>query len=284
MDMSFGLEKLGRFRVNVFLQRGSISVAIRLLPAKIKSFEDLGLPIKMLESLCLKKRGLSLITGATGSGKSTTMAAMVEYINANRQCHIITIEDPIEYVHVNQRALVDQREIGDDTLSFHSALRHVLREDPDVILIGELRDLETIEAALNIAETGHLVLATLHTSDAVQTINRIVDVFPAHQQQQVRVQLSFVLLSVLTQQLIPSASGEGRVLGVELMLANPAVRALVREAKTHQLYSVIQTSHREGMRTMNRSLAELYLKNQLSYEEAIVRSHDSEEFMRLIQK
>lgn len=284
LDMSFGLEDLGRFRVNVFLQRGAVSVAIRLLPATIRNFQDLGLPVRALEALCARKKGLILITGATGSGKSTTMASMVEYINRHRRCHIITVEDPIEYVHVNKQAIVDQREIGADTLSFHSALRHVLREDPNVILIGEMRDLETIEAALTIAETGHLVLATLHTSDAVQTVNRIVDVFPAHQQQQVRVQLSFVLLAILTQQLIPRASGEGRALGVEVMMATSAVRALIREGKTHQLYSVIQTGQREGMRTMNHALAELYLRKAISYEEAIARAHDPEEFLRLTQK
>jgi twitching motility protein PilT len=208
---------------------------------------------------------------------------MVGWINQERQCHIVTIEDPIEYVHVNRTAIIDQREIGVDTHSFHASLKHVLRQDPNVILIGEMRDLETIESALNIAETGHLVLATLHTSDAVQTVNRIVDVFPAHQQQQVRVQLSFVLLAVVTQQLIPRASGSGRSLAVEILIANPAVRALVREGKTHQLYSVIQTSQREGMKTMNHSLAELHLKKEISYEEAIARSHDPEEFLRLIQ-
>lgn len=282
LDMSFGVDGLGRFRVNVFLQRGSVSVAIRLLPFHIRTFEECGLPVDILSDLCRRKRGLVLITGATGSGKSTTLASMVERINQEFPYHILTMEDPIEYVHVNKKSIIDQREIGTDTHSFHAALRHVLREDPNVILIGEMRDLETIESALNIAETGHLVLATLHTSDAVQTVNRIVDVFPSHQQQQVRIQLSFVLLAVISQQLIPRASREGRTLGIEILIATPAVRSLVREAKAHQIYSVVQTSHREGMRTMNQSLSELYRKKEISYEEAIARSPDAEEFLRLI--
>lgn len=284
LDMSFGFKALGRFRVNVFLERGNVSAAIRLLPAHIRSFQECGLPESTLEQLCRRKRGLVLITGATGSGKSTTLASMVDWINQHRRCHIITIEDPIEYVHTHKQALVEQRELGADTLSYQAALKHVLREDPDVILIGEMRDLETIESALNIAETGHLVLSTLHTSDAVQTINRVVDVFPPHQQQQVRIQLSFVLLAVVAQQLIPALEGSGRKLGVEVLVANPAVRALIREQKAHQLYSVIQTSQREGMRTMNQSLAELFLAKGIRYEEALARSHDAEEFLRLIQR
>lgn len=284
LDMSFGIAGLGRFRVNIFLQRGSVSAAIRLLPHHIRNFEECGLPVHTLEELCSRKKGLVLITGATGSGKSTTLASMVEWINNQRQCHIITVEDPIEYVYTNKRAIVDQREIGSDTHSFGNALKHVLREDPNVILIGEMRDLETIASALNIAETGHLVLATLHTSDAVQTVNRIVDVFPAHQQQQVKIQLSFVLLSVVTQQLIPQATSSGRVLGVEIMVANSAVRALIREGKSHQLYSVIQTSQREGMRTMNQSLADLHQKKAITFEEAMARSDNTEEFLRLIQR
>jgi len=282
MDMSFGLSNLGRFRVNVFMQRGSISVAIRLLPSHIPSFSECGLPVKTMEEICQRKKGLILITGATGAGKSTTMASMVGWINANRRCHIITVEDPIEYIHKNQQAIVDQRELGTDTRSFHEALRHVLREDPNVILIGEMRDLETIESALNIAETGHLVLATLHTSDAVQSVNRIVDVFPAYQQQQVRIQLSFVLLAIFAQQLIPSTAKEQRRLGMEILLATSGVRALIREGKTHQIYSLIQTSHRDGMRTMNQSLAELCSKREISSEEAVARSHDPEELLRLI--
>jgi twitching motility protein PilT len=282
LDMSFGKEEWGRFRVNLFFQRGSLSAAIRHLPEHIRTFEECGLPVGIMESFCQRKKGLILITGATGSGKSTTLAAMVAWINAHRRCHIVTIEDPIEYVHTNRMSLVEQRELGSDTLSYHAALKHVLRQDPNVILIGEMRDLETIESALNIAETGHLVLSTLHTSDAAQTINRIVDVFPAHQQQQVRIQLSFVLIGVLAQQLIPSANGNGRKLAVEIMVATPAVRALIREGKTHQLYSVIQTGQRDGMRTMNQALADLFLKHEITYEEAVARSLDPEELMRLI--
>jgi twitching motility protein PilT len=210
------------------------------------------------------------------------MASMVGWINANRRCHVITVEDPIEYIHKNQCAIVDQRELGADTRSFHAALKHVLREDPNVILVGEMRDLETIESALNIAETGHLVLATLHTSDAVQSVNRITDVFPAHQQQQVRIQLSFVLLAIFAQQLIPSTAKEERRLAIEILLASAGIRALIREGKTHQSYSLMQTSQREGMRTMNQSLSELYAKREISTEEALSRSHDPDELLRLI--
>lgn len=284
LDMSFGIAEMGRFRVNVFYQRGSVGLAIRMLPFSVRGFAELGLPDKVITDLCRKPKGLVLVTGATGSGKSTTLASMVEWINQERQCHIVTMEDPIEYVHTNAKAIIDQREIGSDTRSYSNALKHALRQDPNVILIGEMRDLETIEAALTIAETGHLVFATLHTSDAVQTINRIIDVFPAYQQQQVRVQLSFVLLGVLTQQLIPKASGAGRVLAYEVLIVTPAVRSLIREGKPHQLYSVIQTGQREGMRTMNQSLAELYAKKLISYEEALARSTDPDELLRLIQR
>jgi len=284
LDMAFGIDGLGRFRVNVFYQRGTVGLAIRMLPLAVRTFEECGLPERVVTDLCRRQKGLVLVTGATGSGKSTTLAAMVEWINRERQCHIVTIEDPIEYVYANAKAVIDQREVGTDTPSFASALKHVLRQDPNVILIGEMRDLETIEAALTIAETGHLVFATLHTSDAAQTINRIVDVFPAHQQQQVRVQLSFVLLGVLSQQLIPKASGVGRALAAEVLIATPAIRSLIREGKTHQVYSVIQTSQRDGMRTMNQSLAELYAKKSIAYEEALGRSTDSDELLRLMQR
>ena len=282
LDMSFGMTGSGRFRVNVFMQKGCISIAIRLLPSHIPNFQECGLPIKLMQDICQRKKGLILITGATGSGKSTTLASMVKWINENRRCHIITVEDPIEYVHSNKLSVIDQRELGSDTLSFDAALKHVLREDPNVILIGEMRDLETIEAALNIAETGHLVLATLHTSDAVQGVNRIVDVFPAHQQQQVRVQLSFVLVAIFAQQLVPAIGNGSRKLAVEVLVATPAVRALIRESKAHQIYSVIQTSQREGMRMMNQSLAGLLIRKEISSEEASARSPDPEELMRLI--
>lgn len=284
LDVSFGIEELGRFRINVFMQRGFVGAAVRLLPLSIMTFEQCGLPIQAVEELCGKPKGLVLVTGATGSGKSTTLAAMVDKINSEKNCHIVIIEDPIEYVHKNKKALIDQREVGSDTHSFAQSLKHVLRQDPNVILIGEMRDLETIEAALTIAETGHLVFSTLHTSDAVQTTNRIIDVFPSHQQQQVRIQLSFVLLAVLSQQLIPKAGGRGRTLATEILIATPAVRSLIREAKTHQLQSVIQTSQKEGMKTMNQSLFELYSNKSITYEDAILRSTDPKDMERLFRK
>lgn len=284
LDVSFGIEGLGRFRVNCFIQRGYVGAAVRLLPLHIMTFEECGLPLNVVEDLCKRPKGLVLVTGATGSGKSTTLASMVDKINSEKNCHIVIVEDPIEYIHKNKKALVDQREVGSDTQSFANSLKHVLRQDPNVILIGEMRDLETIEAALDIAETGHLVLSTLHTSDAVQTINRVIDVFPSHQQQQVRIQLSFVLLGILAQQLIPKAGGRGRVLATEVLIATPAVRSLIREAKTHQLYSVIQTSQKEGMRTMNQTLFELYNKKAITYEDAILRSADPDDLDRLFRK
>ncbi len=284
LDFAFSVEGLARFRANLFVQQGYIGVAIRMLPFRIMNFEDLGLPSKSVASLCDKPKGLVLITGATGSGKTTTLAAMVDYINHRRPYHIITIEDPIEYLHTNKQSIIDQREIGGDTQSFAQGLKHVLRQDPDVILIGEMRDLETIETALIVAETGHLVLATLHTSDAVQTINRIIDVFPAHQQNQVRVQLSLELLGVVCQQLIPKANGRGRVLGTEILFVNHAVRSLVREQKIHQLYSVIQTGQKDGMHTMNQTLFELYTKQVITLEDALGRSSDPDDLLRLMQR
>lgn len=284
LDSSYEIKGLARFRINVYKERTHISAAIRLIPFEILTFEQCGLPVKVVTELCNKPKGLVLITGATGSGKSTTLAAMVNYINEKYPCHIITVEDPIEFVHDNKKSLVSQREVLYDTMSFNNSLKHVLRQDPDVILIGEMRDLETIESALIIAETGHLVFATLHTSDCAQTINRIIDVFPAHQQQQIRTQLSFVLLGIMSQQLVPKITGKGRVLCSEIMIANSAVRSLIREGKVHQMYSVIQTGQKEGMRTMNQSLTELYLKGLISYEDAISRSSAPDELEKLIVK
>ena len=284
LDFAFSVEGLAGFRANYFIQQGYIGAAIRMLPFRIMTFGELGLPVQVVTDLCDKQKGLVLITGATGSGKTTTLAAMVDYLNANRDFHMITIEDPIEYTHTSKRSIIDQREIGNDTQSFAQGLKHVLRQDPDVILIGEMRDLETIETALIVAETGHLVLATLHTSDAVQTVNRIVDVFPAHQQNQVRVQLSLELLAVISQQLIPKASGRGRVLAGEVLIINHAVRSLIREQKIHQIYSVIQTGQKEGMRTMNQSLYELYVNRVISLEEALARSMDPDDLMRIMNR
>jgi twitching motility protein PilT len=284
LDFAFGIEEVARFRVNVFMQRSMIGCAIRLIPFKIMSFEECGLPVKVVTDFCNMPKGLVLVTGATGSGKSTSLASMVDYINTNSACHIITVEDPIEFVHKNKKAIVDQREVYKDTHSFSASLKHVLRQDPDVILIGEMRDLETIESALIIAETGHLVFATLHTSDCTQTVNRVIDVFPAHQQQQIRTQLSFILLGILSQQLIPKAKGSGRVLATEVLIATPAVRNLIREQKIHQLYSVIQTGQKDGMCTMNQCLSELYNKGKISYEEAIGHTLYPEELEKLIYK
>jgi len=267
LDFSFGLEGLGRFRVNVFMQKGFVAAAIRLIPFKIGTFEELGLP-RVVRKLVKLQKGLVLVTGATGSGKSTTLAAMIDAINEERPCHIITIEDPIEYVHPHKKAIVNQREVGADTYSFNNALKYVLREDPDVILIGEMRDLETIKAALTSAET----------------INRIIDVFPSHQQEQVRVQLSFVLQAIIAQQLIPRADGKGRVLAAEVLVATPAVRALIRENKVHQIYSIMQTSAQLGMQTMNQALAVLYQRHLITYEDALSRSLDPEELRRILKQ
>ncbi len=280
LDMSFGIEGLGRFRTNVFQQRGAIGGAFRIIPYDIKSMKELGLPNDVCENLCSLPKGLVLITGATGSGKSTTLASMIDYINTVRTDHIVTIEDPIEFVHRNKNCLVNQREVGADTHSFQDALVHVLRQDPDVILIGEMRDVTTIETALTLAETGHLTFATLHTSDTVQTMNRIVDVFPAYQQQQIRTQLSFTLQAVFCQQLIPRANGRGRIMCPEIMIANSAVRSLIREDKAHQIYSIIQTGGKLGMRTMNQSLFDLYRAGLVSYDEAMSRTSDPEDLKR----
>ena len=284
LDFAFSVEGVARFRANYFVQQGYIGAAIRMLPFRIMTFSELGLPGPVVTNLCEKPKGLILITGATGSGKTTTLAAMVDYLNTHHDYHIVTIEDPIEYTHVSKRSIIDQREVGNDTQSFAQGLKHVLRQDPDIILIGEMRDLETIETALIVAETGHLVMATLHTADAVQTVNRIVDVFPAHQQNQVRVQLSLELLGVVCQQLIPKASGRGRILASEVLLVNHAVRSLIREQKIHQLYSVIQTGQKEGMRTMNQTLYEHYVNRVISLDDALARSTDPDDLMRLMNR
>ncbi|MBM4060744.1 MAG: type IV pilus twitching motility protein PilT [Planctomycetes bacterium] len=284
IDFSFGVTNLGRFRTNVFLQRGSVAAVMRLIPFEVYDFETIGLPRKVCEWVCNLPRGLVLCTGSTGSGKSTTLASMVNYINVSRQNHIVTIEDPIEFLHRNKACLVNQREVGGDTQGFEKALKSVLRQDPDVVLIGEMRDLETIEAALTLAETGHLTLATLHTSDVCQTVNRIVDVFPAHQQQQIRTMLSFTLQAVLCQQLVPRIHGKGRVLAAEIMIVNPAIRALIRDNKAHQIMSTIQTGGAVGMRTMNQSLFELYRSGQISYEDALGHTGDEADFQRLMER
>lgn len=257
LDCSIGLEGHGRFRVNVFYQQGSVACVLRAIPSAIPNFEMLGMPEVVCQSICELQSGLVLVTGATGSGKSTSLAAMIDYVNTVRQAHIVTIEDPVEFVHAHKSCLVTQREVGGDTNSFKNALRSVLRQDPDIVLVGELRDHETIEAALTLAETGHLTFGTLHTSDAVQSINRIIDVFPSHQQAQVRTMLSFSLEAVFSQVLLPSANGRGRYMSAEVMLATPGIRALIRDGKSHQIYSMIQTGGRLGMRTMTQSLAQL---------------------------
>jgi len=282
LDLSFSVQKLSRFRGNVFLQRGNVSGVFRAIPFKIKTFEELSLP-KVVGDLTQKPRGLILVTGPTGSGKTTTLATMLDRINNERNEHIVTIEDPIEYLHQHKGCIVNQREIGSDTANFKDALKYILRQDPDVVLIGEMRDLETIEAALTVAETGHLCFATLHTNSAVQTINRIVDVFPPYQQSQVRAQLSFVLEGVMCQSLLPRANGPGRAMALEVMVPNSAIRNLIREDKVHQLYSQMQIGQEKfGMQTMNQSLAELYHRRLVSMEDAIGRSSNSEELRELI--
>jgi twitching motility protein PilT len=281
LDLSFSVQKLSRFRGNVFVQRGNVSGAFRAIPFKIKTFEELGLP-RIVGDLAQKPRGLVLVTGPTGSGKSTTLATMIDKINTERNEHIVTIEDPIEYLHHHKGCVVNQREVGADTRSFKNALKYILRQDPDVVLIGEMRDLETIEAALTVAETGHLCFATLHTNSAVQTINRIVDVFPPYQQSQVRAQLSFVLEGVLCQALMPRANGPGRVMALEVMVPNAAIRNLIREDKIHQIYSAMQVGQDKfGMQTMNQSLANAYQRRLVSLEDAMGRSPDVEELRNL---
>ena len=282
LDLSFGISKLSRFRGNVFVQRGNIAAAFRAIPFEILSFEALNLPPVVTE-LARRPRGLVLVTGPTGSGKSTTLASIIDFINTERSEHIVTIEDPIEYLHAHKGCIVNQREIGSDTKGFKEALKYILRQDPDVVLIGELRDLETLEAALSVAETGHLCFATLHTNSAVQTINRIVDVFPPFQQSQIRQQLSFVLEGVICQNLLPRANGSGRALALEVMVPNPAIRNLIREDKIHQIYSSMQMGQAKfGMQTMNQSLAELVARRQVSLEDATSRSSNPDELRELL--
>ena len=281
LDFSFGVQNLSRFRGNVFKQRGCVAMAIRQIPYEITSIEKLGMP-PILSSLADRPRGLVLITGPTGAGKSTTLAALLDKINRERRGHIITIEDPIEFIHRHQRCMVNQREVGADTQSFTRALKYALRQDPDVILIGEMRDLETIAAALTIAETGHLVLATLHTNSAAESINRIIDAFPSHQQSQVRAQLSFVLEGVITQILLPKAKGRGRVAATEIMICTPAIRAVIRDEKIHQIYALMQAGKKHGMQTMNDSFQVLYMQGMITKEEALKRSADPNEFLRAV--
>lgn len=282
VDLSFGLEGIARFRVNIFLQRGNVAIAIRVIPVRIRSFEELMLP-PILASFSEYPNGLVLVTGPTGSGKSTTLAAIIDKINRERYEHILTVEDPIEFVHEHKNCIINQREVGSDTMSFARALKYALREDPDVVLIGEMRDLDTVESALTIAETGHLAFATLHTNSCAETINRIIDVFPTSQQQQVRVQLSFVLRAVVTQALLPKIGG-GRVPATEIMIVTPAIRAQIREDKIHQIYSAIQAGGKFGMQTMNQSLSELYLKHLITIEEAMNRSPDPQELNDIIAR
>lgn len=280
-DFSYSLPGKGRFRVNIFFQRNSLSAAFRLIPVKIPTLQELHLPL-VLEEFTRKPRGLVLVTGPTGSGKSTTLASLINIINETRNCHIITIEDPIEFLHPHKKSIVNQREVGSDTKSFSQALKYVLRQDPDVILIGEMRDLETISTALTAAETGHLVFATLHTQDAPQTIDRIVDVFPPYQQQQIRIQLAGVLQGVIAQQLLPTKDGKGRIVAVEVLIPTPGVRNLIREAKTHQIYTAIQTGGKYGMQTMDQALADLVRRGKISYESALQRAIDQQNLKQFL--
>ena len=284
LDFSFGLKGLARFRANVFNQRGASAAVFRVIPYEIKSFQQLALP-PVVARLCERPRGLILVTGPTGSGKSTTLAAMLDKINSERHEHMLTIEDPIEFVHQHKNCLVNQREVHADTKSFSMALRAALREDPDVVLIGEMRDLETIEAALRIAETGHLTFGTLHTNSASSTINRIIDVFPAHQQPQIRAQLSMVLEGIMCQTLLAKVGGQGRVMAMEILIPNPAVRNLIREDKIHQIYSAMQSGQdKYGMQTFNQSLATLYFQKQITLETALLRSSSPDELQEMINR
>src|SRR3954468_21680144 len=280
LDFSFGIQNLARFRGNVFKQRGCVSMVVRQIPFAIKTFEQLGLP-GSIAKMAEKPRGLVLVTGPTGSGKSTTLAAMIDKINRERKGHIITVEDPIEFIHKHQGCIINQREVGSDTKSFANALKYALREDPDTILVGEMRDLETIQAALTIAETGHLAFATLHTNSAAEAINRIIDVFPSHQQSQVRAQLAFCLEGVVTQTLLPKIGGKGRAMAAEILVVTPAIRALIRDDKIHQIYSMMQSGKKYGMQTMNDALYQLYMSKAVLLDDCLRASHDQTELMRM---
>ncbi len=281
LDFSFGIQNLARFRGNCFKQRGCVSMVIRQIPFSIKTFQDLGLP-PVIAKFAEKPRGLVLVTGPTGSGKSTTLAAMIDKINRERRGHIITVEDPIEFIHRHQNCIVNQREVGTDTKSFQSALKYALREDPDTILIGEMRDLETIQAALTIAETGHLAFATLHTNSAAEAVNRMIDVFPSHQQSQVRAQLAFVLEGIITQTLLAKAKGRGRSMAAEILVVTPAIRALIRDDKIHQIYSSMQSGKKYGMQTLNDALYNLYMSRDVALDECLRVSGDPNEFLRMV--
>lgn len=281
-DFSYSIPGKGRFRVNVYFQRGSVAAAFRTIPVKIPTIEELHLP-PVVQEFAMKPRGFVLVTGPTGSGKSTTLAALINIINETRSCHIITIEDPIEFLHPHKKSVINQREVGTDTHSFANALKYALRQDPDVILIGEMRDLETIQTALTAAETGHLVFATLHTVDAPQTIDRIIDVFPPHQQQQVRVQLSGCLQGIISQQLLPTADGKGRVVACEILVATAGIRNLIREGKTHQIYTAIQTGQKYGMQTLDMALADLVRRGWITYDTALEKCQDPQTLKQLIR-
>jgi twitching motility protein PilT len=283
LDFSFGIQNLARFRGNCFKQRGCVSIVMRQIPFNIKTFADLNLP-PVIARLAEKPRGLVLVTGPTGSGKSTTLAAMIDKINRERKGHILTVEDPIEFIHKHQGCIVNQREVGTDTKSFGNALKYALREDPDVVLIGEMRDHETIHAGLTIAETGHLAFATLHTNSAAEAINRIIDVFPSHQQSQVRAQLAFVLEGIITQTLLPKRTGKGRAMAAEILVVTPAIRALIRDDKIHQVYSMMQSGKKHGMQTMNDALYTLYQNKEVAEDECLRVSSDPNEFLRMIGK
>ena len=283
MDMSFGRRGAGRYRLNVFHQRGSIALAIRVIRSSVPTIDELKLP-PVTKEFAGYDHGLMLVTGPTGSGKSTTLAAMINHVNLTKSKHIVTIEDPIEFLYRHERCVINQRQVHDDTLSFHEALRRVLRQDPDVILIGEMRDFESIEAALTMAETGHLVFATLHTSDAVQTVNRIIDVFPTNQQQQARVQLSMVLIGAMAQQLLPRAKGGGRVMVQEILKCNAAARNMIRENEVQQLYSIMEKGRQEGMQTMNHALFELFKRGEITREQCINKATNIEQMKRMFQK